>query len=69
MDTQNQTAKEAPSRRRGRPPAAQNSGMTKITMLLDPEDTEWAKAQPGGLSGMVRHLLNEAHKKAEGKQK
>ncbi len=55
-------------RRRGRPPSAQISGMVKITMTLNPDDTEWAKAQPEGLSGMVRRLLREAREKQKREQ-
>jgi hypothetical protein len=32
----------------------------KYTVLLEPDLAEWAKAQPGGLSDLVRRLLREA---------
>ena len=69
MDNDKQET-DSPERRRGRPPGTvRPSSMMKTTMLLDPEDTEWAKTQPEGLSGLVRRLLAEAHEKAKGKQK
>lgn len=52
-------------RKRGRPPAPGRSNLVKITMSLDPDDTEWAKGQEGGLSGMVRRLLRQARLTAE----
>ncbi len=55
-------------RRRGRPPAAEKSDMVKVTMLLPPGDTDWAKSQPEGLSGLVRRLLAEARTLGEGKK-
>lgn len=39
------------------------AAMDKYTMKLDPEDAEWGKAQPGGLSDLVRRLLREARRK------
>ena len=68
MENNSEASAEAPEKRKGRPPKL-DSGMVKTTMLLDPEDAEWAKTQPGGLSGMVRRMLAEAHAKAKGKQR
>ena len=45
------------SRRPGRPPG---QAMQLTSLLLEPELIEWAKCQPGGLSGVVRRLLKEA---------
>ena len=41
--------------------------MEKYTMKLDPEDAEWGKAQPGGLSDLVRRLLREARLRGQKK--
>ncbi len=40
----------------------------KITVLVEPDLTEWGKRQPGGFSALVRRLLKEA-KEAEGHPK
>lgn len=40
------------------------ANMEKFTMKLDPEDAEWGKEQPGGLSVLVRRLLREARAQA-----
>ena len=37
----------------------------KTTVLLPPELVEWGKQQNGGLSALMRHLLEDARTKAE----
>ncbi len=50
--------------RRGRPPGTvRPSNMVKVTILLDPDDAQWAKALPEGVSGMVRRLMSEERAK------
>ena len=43
----------------------ENPAQTKTTVLLDPELAAWAKAQPGGLSKLVRRLLSTARQNEE----
>ncbi len=40
-------------------------GVEKYTVSLDPARVEWAKAQPGGLSGTLRRLLDEEYARAQ----
>src|SRR5438105_2382026 len=47
-------------RRRGRVPGAKTD---RYQVLLSPDLAEWGKQQPGGLSGLLRRLLEEAHGK------
>jgi hypothetical protein len=37
----------------------------KATILIDPVHAEWGKHQPGGLSHLVRRLLQEAYEEAQ----
>ena len=48
-------------RRSGR---VKNPEFTRTTLLLNREIAEWAKHQPGGLSGIVRTLLDQARQRA-----
>jgi hypothetical protein len=43
-------------------PASRLPAMVKTTILIEPEQLEWGKNQPGGLSALVRRLLREARK-------
>ena len=36
----------------------------RFNLLLESTPAEWAKHQPGGLSGLVRTLLREAYQRA-----
>lgn len=36
----------------------------RYQVLLEPRDAEWAKAQPGGLSALVRRLLRREYDRA-----
>lgn len=59
---------EEQSRKRPGPrPNPALAELEKYTMKLDPEDAEWGKAQPGGLSDLVRNLLRTARIKVEKK--
>jgi len=58
-------AADRQDRRKGRPPGTR-MGVEKYTVSLDPARVEWAKAQPGGLSGMLRRLLDEEYARAQG---
>ena len=60
MKTLTDTIETTGKTRRGRPRLTVPSGMVKVTTLLDPEDTEWAKLQPGGMANTLRRLLREA---------
>ncbi len=64
-----ETPENSAGKKRGRPPAAQTSGVVKVTLTLDPDDTEWAKRQPEGLSGMVRRMVKEARLAEEKRSK
>ncbi len=59
---------ETPERKKPGPrPDPALARMDKYTMKLDPEDAEWGKAQPGGLSDLVRRLLREARLRGQKK--
>lgn len=38
----------------------------RTNILIEPDLLEWGKHQPGGFSELVRRLVAEAKKKAEG---
>jgi hypothetical protein len=54
------TETEQDRKRPGPRPNPALAALEKYTMKLDPEDAEWGKAQPGGLSDLVRRLLHQA---------
>lgn len=51
---------EKQPRRKGPTPGATTQ---PYTVMLEPEDAEWGKSQPGGLSILLRRLLKEAQNK------
>ena len=56
---------DRPRKRPGRVPGPPTE---KYAVLLEPDDAEWAKRQPGGLSELVRRLLRQARAAEEAKQ-
>ena len=50
-------ASSLPPRRPGRPKSGVR--VRKITVMLTPEQHDWAMAQPEGLSGVLRRLITE----------
>jgi hypothetical protein len=59
METQTETIK----RRRGPVPGAPTE---KYTVLLPPSLGEWGKEQPGGLSDLLRRLLEQERSRLGG---
>ncbi|HEY3329770.1 MAG TPA: hypothetical protein VGK19_07110 [Capsulimonadaceae bacterium] len=45
---------------RKKPGPTPGPATVKATVLLEPDLVDWGKAQPGGLSSVVRKLLREA---------
>ena len=56
----------APSPSRRKPGPAPGPATRKYTILLAPDLGEWGKRRPGGLSALVRRLLQEARARAGG---
>ena len=54
----------AQARHRGRPKGT-GQGLEKFQVSLDPSDAEWGKAQPEGLSKILRRLLRAERQREE----
>ncbi len=67
MKTEHDNNREEPdsgeARVRRKPGPVPGPPTRKYNLLLDEELGEWGKQQPGGLSELVRHLLNEEKKR------
>ena len=57
---------EQPQKPRRKPGPVPGPERRQFTILIEPELGEWGKQQPGGLSEMVRRLLQQARAEAAG---
>jgi len=64
METKTAIAERLP-RKRGPVPGPER---IRTTVYLDPELVDWGKVQPGGLSELMRRLLQDAKQKSEAGQ-
>jgi hypothetical protein len=53
---------ESERRKRGRPRGPE---YVKYQICLDKESGDWGKAQPGGLSALIRRLIRDEKREAE----